>query len=432
MAGTLLFPFLLRHRLLCPLAAFRSVRWCSLPEQPAFHGISWHRDAKKWSAKIYQGSTCFFLGLFSDRNTAALAHDAALRQHGLAESKLHRLNFPTLHEKAQMKLDRSRLRPPLSSMVIEAESKAVIEAYISSGWELQWLGEGTRADGVFRDASACGLDAWVGIQVKAARLSARRRCYSFSRTSGYNGFLVLAVPIGEDFCWAFPGSAVTASMLCVTVGGKWDAFRVRLDDLPNLFHSCWADPVEYPRSPLTIWRQQCSSGQRLEESACDQLSRLFQRAGLKVVPPSVGMGPVDMVIEDSIRVQCKARQCSYLPTQRYDVSLHRRDASSHRQYDEEEFDVLIVQLMRERALDGFFVFPATLLHQHKLVGQSRKSGGLCVFPPWARPGTARTRAAMAWQAPCFFPACHSLLEVDLQRLRGILKTRGVCCSISTP
>lgn len=61
-----------------------------------FKGVSWHRPRAKWVAYIQVAGKNRYLGLFSDRETAARAYDVAAREH---YGDFAALNFPRRGER---------------------------------------------------------------------------------------------------------------------------------------------------------------------------------------------------------------------------------------------------------------------------------------------------------------------------------------------
>lgn len=132
-----------------------------------------------------QGQTTY-LGLFPTSEEAALAYDDHLRSHAVAGNLVRRLNFPTPLEVRRSLADAPRnSERALRNSEAEALSKQFLEEHVSrSDWELEWMYEGTRADGAFRPATTSAVDdGWVGLQMKAASRprSGTDAVYHFSR-----------------------------------------------------------------------------------------------------------------------------------------------------------------------------------------------------------------------------------------------------------
>jgi len=62
-----------------------------------FKGVTWHKQTRKWQAQINIEKRSRYLGLYDTPETAALAYDAAARQH---HGDFATVNFPQPGERA--------------------------------------------------------------------------------------------------------------------------------------------------------------------------------------------------------------------------------------------------------------------------------------------------------------------------------------------
>eukprot|EP00445_Apocalathium_hangoei_P010989 CAMPEP_0203886436 /NCGR_PEP_ID=MMETSP0359-20131031/30255_1 /ASSEMBLY_ACC=CAM_ASM_000338 /TAXON_ID=268821 /ORGANISM="Scrippsiella Hangoei, Strain SHTV-5" /LENGTH=372 /DNA_ID=CAMNT_0050807261 /DNA_START=310 /DNA_END=1428 /DNA_ORIENTATION=- len=360
----------------------------------------------------------------------AEAYDQGLRSFGLAACRAKRLNFPTVEELESLSAPRKRSDQRVQNLLRyglsyakEASAKTLIQDRLhGTGLELLWLGEGTWADGIIRLRQALPDDSWMGVQVKSTNNP--QEAVVFNGTRGYKGLVLLCLSLADNSLYVIPGCCVSVQCIHISRGGKWDAFRCHWHDLPNVLRSMLVDESTFPRFPQKSWRQPRALSQQVELIAHDLGSHIFEQAGLSVEVPRIEHGPFDMLVNSVIRVQSKARSSAYMPTCRYDMSLHRRDGpGATRQYRLDEFDALVVFILDKVQLSGFFVIPVLELHSQGLVGYNLRSGGFCIYPPWSTPAQHRSRAAKAWQAPYFFATDRPLSDLDFERLRGLV---GAC------
>lgn len=166
------------------------------------------------------------MGRFGTSEEAALAYDACLRHHGVGDGLLRRLNFPTPQEVGLLSgAAQRRAENAQRNQKTEALSKHLFEQHLDhNDWELEWMYEGTRADGALKKRTCSIDDGWVGIQIKATNRPTQgiRRVYQFAGVSGYDGLLVICIALDQALLWTIPGGDLKVRTLTITIGGKWD------------------------------------------------------------------------------------------------------------------------------------------------------------------------------------------------------------------
>uniref|UniRef100_A0A7S0FWN1 PD(D/E)XK endonuclease domain-containing protein n=1 Tax=Pyrodinium bahamense TaxID=73915 RepID=A0A7S0FWN1_9DINO len=172
--------------------------------------------------------------------------------------------------------------------------------------------------------------------------------------------MLLLISLDGPLLWAIPGHGIPVRYISITVGGKWDCYRCSWSDLPLILHSVWKDRHLYKQLPADVWRQPRTKEHRIELLAHDLGRRVFARAGLSVAHPFVEQGPYDMVVtgvHGRVRVQSKARTLPHGGHQARCIVLKRRAGpQAFRQYASSDFDALVIYLLRDEALLGFFLF----------------------------------------------------------------------------
>lgn len=379
----------------------------------------------KWRADAMNKGVQRFLGNFERAEDAACAYDDFLRKEGTSVRLLRRVNFPTPSEAARLSVAtpcvalRSR-----RAFEVEAISKRVFaDGLDRSAWDLEWMPEGTRADGALRPRALVGGDSWFGIQMKATATShaGRPNAYSFTNLRGYGGLLIVCIALDACRLWVLPGVAVDSPKLTITIGGKWDRYRCSWGHLGAVLACAWMCRDTFFRRSLASLRLPRSREAQVEVLSLDRLGQALVEVGLCSSPPPVQGGSIDMLVDTSIRVQCKSRTAPTIAVDSFRIVLARRcGMSKNVPYSTGDFDVLLACLIVGERLVGVFVIPARelLLRGHFCPITWRTS--LTLYLPWAAPKMAKARVAKEWQAEYFVSTDGGLDEVEKARLRHLM------------
>lgn len=413
-----------------------AVSFCSEPiwatgSASGYRGVDWCTSACKWRARAQVHGKTKCLGFFATSEEAAITYDDHLRSHAAAASLVRRLNFPTPLEVRRSLADAPRSAEiGLRNSEVEALSRQLFEEHISSNdWELEWMYEGTRADGAFRPATTSVVDdGWVGLQMKAASkpISGTAAVYHFSRTQGYSGLLLCCMALDAHLLWTIPGDQVKVQGVEIRPGGKWDHHRCCWSKLDDALHHSWGQRNTFLRQPLSVLRLPSSSAQRIERRSLDVAAHALQQVGFHVAPPRVQHGLVDMILDGVLRIQCKARTSSRHPsTNSYVISLGRSSAKNRlTPYSIDDFDMLLVVIMDGIATLGFFVIPAWELERRGHMCHYLRRMSLSLYPPWSLPGVSKARSAKEWQAESWVSAEVASEEEKAQLRRLVLACRA--------
>lgn len=180
-----------------------------------YRGVSWDPVAREWRAKACVNGATTYLGRHTVAEEAAAAYDDFIRSCCTGSDVVHRLNFPSVSE-ASLALSSAPRSTGNGSRnwQIEAASKEIIECGLAgSGLELEWMPEGTRADGAVRPKAASSDDSWVGLQLKATTGPRPNGAHAFHRTSQLDGLLVICIALDSRLLWVLPGAEVKVSAL---------------------------------------------------------------------------------------------------------------------------------------------------------------------------------------------------------------------------
>ncbi|CAK0891047.1 unnamed protein product [Prorocentrum cordatum] len=373
-----------------------------------YRGVSYDKGATKWRARVAYDRKIYRLGSFGCCIEAACAYDEFLRKCDASKySVLRRLNFPTLEEE-DMVLNfsyedrrRENIARYAGNYMMQATAQQIIEAHVSTALECEWMCEGTLADGIVRP-SLCSDDAWIGIQIKSTA-EPWNGSYRFAGAKKYAGLLMLCVGLDQELLWLIPGCDVNVECLSISVGGKWDAYRCPWHDLSSELQCAWGNPDVYKRYPAELWKTPRSARHQDEQRARKLGENVLRAAGLTITTPSVAYGPVDIIINRRIRVQTKSRSKENSSVFAYQIPLARKAGRGvTRPYSADEFDVLVVYLLRDGSLGGMFVIPVIELALRGYVASSmcdrKPCTSLCVYPPWSSPTLGKAVVAKAWQA----------------------------------
>lgn len=397
---------------------------------PSYTGVDLAKERTKWRARISLDGRQHHLGTFNNPVDAALAYDAALRSSNADIGRFRRLNFPT-PEETSIQADiswehrrRSNLERYGSVFLKEAASKLAVEQAICDHFEVHWLGEGTLADGICRPKH-CTTDEWIGIQVKAT--SAKHSgAYHFSRTHGYNGLMLVCVALDCMQLWMIPGANISVRGLTISVKGKWDRYRCSPAGALSVLQQAWGGCDSLMRQGEGAWKSPISVRQQIEHLGFTLSKAILEDAGIAISMPFVQYGAVDMILDGLIRVQAKVRtKMSSHVVSSYTVTLHRSSGvGMWRRFASDEFDVLLVQLIRDNWLIGIFFIPMLELSQRGLTASGIPLRGqtcsLNLYPPWSSPTREKARQAKAWQSNYFFPIENGIEEGDKNRLHKLL------------
>ncbi|CAK0871804.1 unnamed protein product [Prorocentrum cordatum] len=397
----------------------------------SYNGVSMSRDRRRWIARITLDGRQSWLGTFSNPIDAALAYDAALRTANLDVPRWRYLNFPTPEEVNIMQADstsehrrRSNLKLYGNNFSIEAASKVAVEKTVGYHFEVRWLGEGTRADGIFRPQQHTA-DEWIGIQVKATA-GRRGGAHQFTGTKEYAGLMLVCVALDCMQFWIIPGVCICARNLSISAGGKWDAYRRCVAGVADALHLAWGDCAKFARQPEAVWDMPVSERHQIEYLAYKLSKIVLEGVGIFVSRPFTQMGAVDFLLNGKVRVQAKARtRMSSTSVGNYNIILRRTAGNGiYPRFSSDEFDALIVQLIRGQRLVGIFVIPMFELLQRGLVApgipRRGEQSSLMLYPPWSLPNTDKARSAKAWQSKYFFQLDSGLEEGDAHRLQNLL------------
>jgi len=389
------------------------------------------RGRRRWTARIDLDGRQSWLGTFSNPTDAALAYDAALRKANLDVPRWRHLNFPTPEEVNIMQDDstsehrrRSNLEHHGNSFSTEAASKIAVEKTVGYHFEVQWLGEGTRADGILRPQQHTA-DEWIGIQVKATA-GKREYAHHFTKTQEYAGLMLVCVALDCMQFWLIPGACVCAKKLSISAGGKWDAYRRCAAGVADALQLAWGDCANFARQPEALWDMPVSELHQVEYLAYKLSKIVLEGAGIFISRPFTQMGAVDFLLNGKVRVQAKARtRMSSTTVGSYNIMLRRRAGNGiYRRFSSDEFDALMVQLVRGERLVGIFVIPMLELLQRGLVASGSPRRGeqssLTLYPTWSLPNTEKASKAKAWQSKYFFPLESGFEEDDAHRLHNLL------------
>lgn len=364
-----------------------------------YRGVDLPRGKTNWRARVTLGGRQVQVGTFNNPVDAALAYDAAVRTSTVDIQRdfqmLRRLNFPT-PEEIVMQANfcsehrrRSNLERYGNNFLTEAASKAAVEQAICDQFEVHWLGEGTWADGICRPKQHA-KDEWIGIQVKAT--AARRRgAYQFSQTQGYSGLLLVCVALDCMQLWMIPGASISAMKIRIPLGGKWDAYRCSVAGAPCVLQRAWEDCANFVRQREAVWNVPTSDRHQIEYLAYNLSKAVLGDAGVSIRKPFIQQGAVDMLLNGHIRVQAKARtQMSNTNVASYNITLRRwAGTGMYRRFASDEFDLLLVQLIRGKGLIGMFLIPMFELLHRGLTASGipciEQTCGLNLYPPWSSP-----------------------------------------------
>jgi hypothetical protein len=136
--------------------------------------------------------------------------------------------------------------------------------------------------------------------------------------------------------------------------------------------------------------------------------------------PFVEHGPVDLILDNAIRVQCKTRTLTGNNSQGYKISLQRHKGNRggeplRRAYAPDEFDLLAVFVFDGQRALGAFLVPMEVLVQKGLLGLS----SVLFYPPSASLSRRRAIDAQAWQAHYFVEARERYSSEDIARIQQV-------------
>ena len=388
-----------------------SCRWHGLATSQ-FTGVSREKRARKFRAQVHVAGKRHSVGYFSSEVDAALAFDERLRRLCPDPVRLKRsLNFPTQTEKLFKESPATARARALASHWAHT-NKAELESFERFGdlfrrshrsteYEIIPVPGASRVDAIFQPK-----DSGIGLSLQLKASSPSRGCketYSFHRTCGYDGMLLLLIPLDLDIIWAVPGSLITQKALQVRLGSKKD-LSWRAHDISRTLVQCYERPESFPHVTLAEAALQTSMNHRMEEQAHRLMAKVFTFVELKLTRSFPASSAVDSVLSTGSfkwNVQEKATRKRKHPDRgRYLVHLSKHGGALGRiAYKEHDFDVLLVALLDTEVLEGMFVFPVHVLAEHELVGQRPRQ--LALYPPWSLPGAFHYRLRHAWQLEYF-------------------------------
>ena len=212
--------------------------------------------------------------------------------------------------------------------------------------------------------------------------------------------LLVLIALDRDMTWMVRGSDVSQKCLRITLGSNRDR-KWRVSHLGLALAECFRKG-RLPRLSLQDALLQCSGSHIVEECAHAQLVLAFASVGHRLDRPLGLAAVVDSVLSwqgHQWRIQEKAAHiCA---DGNYLANLRKRGGCLGRlAYARTDFDILIVSLLDDSdRLMGFFLFPNSVLAQHKLIGHTGIV--LRLYPPWARPKRPATARKHSWQLDHF-------------------------------
>ncbi|CAE7892649.1 unnamed protein product [Symbiodinium microadriaticum] len=386
-----------------------------------FNGVYWNKKLQKFRAGVKFEGVQHYAGYFTNEAEAAYSFDAKLREVCRDPLRLKKsLNFPTEQEQCyeeSLLETRSRgLRLSSQNLTKEVEShQRLLDRFSkspqASEFEILNVPSLSRVDSLFRPlGSKLG---GLALQLKSTSLKKRSsrsssEHYAFQHTSGYGGTLLVLIALDRDMIWMVPGSEVSQTGLCITLGSQRDqAWRVSQvgPTLTEYFQNASIPHISFQDALL-----QCNSrNHRVEEHSHTQLVSVFASMGLPLHRPVSLRAAVDSVLSSECRqwhIQEKAVHRSRAG--RYVACLSKHGGCFGRvPYTTADFDILLVSLLdKSDRLVGLFVFPSFDLAEHKLLGQRT---AIPLYPPWSPPKFPAIARKHGWKLDYF---------VDLRSWKG--------------
>ena len=373
-----------------------------------FNGVCWDARVQKFASKVsFQGVT-HHAGHFRCEIEAAHAYDERLRHLCQDGARLKRsLNFPSFAEVTFTESpEEARARALAKGSTNAKEEESFRRLYHrfsvvpqATTHEIVRVSDSSKVDALFQPKGS--EHGGLPLQLKAASLSGNcRQSYSFQRTKGYHGMLLLFIALDRDFFWAMPGTSVALTAFTIRLGSDRDE-TLRVNDLGSTLDSCYGQQQEFPHVSLRNARLQCGKCHLVEERAHLQMSDVLGGVGYQLKRAFSGTAVDSLLVGDGgvLRVQEKASTL-HQPRGTYRVSLCRTaGALGTLAYSEFDFDILLVAILENEQVVGIFVFASDVLAQHGLIGG--KPSVLPLWPAWRLPKRQAYRVRSAWQLEHF-------------------------------
>ena len=182
--------------------------------------------------------------------------------------------------------------------------------------------EGCRADGRVLVSGGCGA---LAIQIKTTKGIAKGTSnqYKFQGTAGYGDCMVICCAIDERLFWLIPGHQLKSNTLTITLGGKWDRYKVAENRLADKLLAVDEGMQVSTHEPSLF--EPLAPKQQLEVEGMRAMMRHWP---VRLTMPDQEQGPVDCWLGDArASAPSKATQCKTAYKYR-DISQMRVDLSN--------------------------------------------------------------------------------------------------------
>ena len=302
-----------------------------------FNGVSWHKEAQRFMARVWFQDRPHFAGLFSNETAAACAFDAKLRGMCKDPVRLKRsLNFPTQqeasHRESLLDIRARSMRTYSQSRTKEVDSFQRLQDRLStskqaSDFEIVHIPSQSRVDALFQSLKS--KSEGLPLQLKSSSCynrSGRASFYSFGSTNGYDGMLLVLIALDRDMIWMVPGKDVSQTCLKIILGSQRDrAWRVEEVGLAltDYFRSASFAHVSFQNALL-----QCGQRHIVEEQSHAQLASVFALVGLQLARP-VDLMSMMSTVDSTLRLDGQGWRVQEKATHRLAGGEYRANLWKH-------------------------------------------------------------------------------------------------------
>ena len=385
--------------------------WPRLLASSPFNGVYWDKRAKKFRAEVLCEGKQYSAGYFLSDVDAAHAFDEKLRGLCPGNRRLKKsLNFPT---QAELQFSESPHEARARALARQATGKKEAESFNrlralfnkcsqAAKFEIVAVSGASKVDAIFqlKGSNLGGLP----LQLKSASPSGHRgMSFLFQRTQGYQGMLLLFIPLQSEMLWSVAGNTISQTNVRVTLGSLRDQ-SWRVQDIGCILETCFQQPYAFPHVKPAAAALLCSISHRKEEQAHRLMVQVLHGTQCELERLRLSWGPVDSVLKRGSccwNVQEKASSLQKNGARRrYAVNLWKHGgALGSLAYTDDDFHLLLVAIMGGEKLHGMYVLPVSVLAEHKLVGHKPRQ--LVLYPPWAPPVQEASKRRNAWQLEHF-------------------------------